>query len=70
MVTTETQPLAVSVSEAAFRLGIGRTLTYDLIRRGEIHALKLGTRTVIPVTEIARVLALAGSPQAETAREQ
>jgi excisionase family DNA binding protein len=56
MATTEAQPLAVSIDEAARRLSVGRTLLYDLIRQGRMRAVKLGVRTVIPVTEIARIL--------------
>ncbi len=50
MVTTATEPLAVSVDEASRRLGVGRTLLYDLIRRKQVRAVKLGMRTVIPVS--------------------
>ena len=50
------ETFAVSVDEAARRLGIGRTLTYELIRQGKVRAIKLGTRTVIPASEIVRIL--------------
>ncbi len=50
------EPLAVSVDEAARRLGVGRTLLYDLIRQKKVRAVKLGTRTVVPATEIARLI--------------
>ena len=39
--------LAYSVDEAAERLGIGRTLAYDLIREGRLPSLKLGHRRLI-----------------------
>ena len=47
---------AVSIPVACERLGIGRSLIYRLIERGELRAVKLGTRTLIPVSEIARLL--------------
>lgn len=40
--------LAVSVDEAARLLDISRDLAYDLIRRGELPAVKLGRRIVVP----------------------
>jgi excisionase family DNA binding protein len=46
----------VTVDEAARRLSVGRTLLYGLIRAGKVCAIKLGTRTVIPTTEITRIL--------------
>ncbi len=53
---TTTDPLAVSVDEAARRLAIGRTLLYDLIGQGKIRAIKLNSRTIVPVSEIDRIL--------------
>ncbi|MGC8968416.1 MAG: helix-turn-helix domain-containing protein [Thermus sp.] len=57
---TQTEPWAISVSEAARRLGLGRTTVYRLIWRGELRAVKLGSRTLIPVEEVRRVLGLEG----------
>lgn len=56
MVTTKVELVAVSVDEAARRLSVGRTLLYDLIRQGKVRAIKIGARTVVPVTEITRIL--------------
>jgi len=39
--------LAYSVAEAADVLGVGRTLAYDLIRRGELRSVKIGARRVV-----------------------
>jgi excisionase family DNA binding protein len=35
------------VAEAADVLGVGRTLAYDLIRRGELRSVKIGARRVV-----------------------
>lgn len=43
MKTTLHEPLTITVEEAAHRLGIGRTLAYELARRGELPGvLRLG----------------------------
>ena len=38
----EQLPELLFVSEAAVWLGIGRTLTYELVQRGELPSVKLG----------------------------
>jgi excisionase family DNA binding protein len=48
---------AVSIPVACDRLGISRSLLYRLIERGQLRPVKLGARTLIPVSEIARLLA-------------
>jgi len=45
-----------AVDETAHVLGIGRTKTYDLIRQGGIRAIKIGSRTIIPRSEVERLL--------------
>lgn len=39
--------LAVSIDEAARLLGVSRDLAYDLVRRGELPAVRLGRRIVV-----------------------
>jgi excisionase family DNA binding protein len=41
--------LTMSVEEASDALGISRSLAYDLVRRGELPALRFGRRIVVPV---------------------
>jgi excisionase family DNA binding protein len=48
--------LTVTVEKAAKLLGIGRTLAYELIQRGELPAKRLGTRLVVPRAAIDRFL--------------
>lgn len=42
------EPLVYSVTEAASALGIGRSLAFELVRRGELPTVRLGRRRVIP----------------------
>ena len=48
---------AYRVNDACGSLGIGRTTLYALIKRGQLKSIKIAGRTVIPVTEIDRVIA-------------
>jgi excisionase family DNA binding protein len=41
--------LTMSVEEAGEMLGISRSLTYELVRRGELPCLRLGRRLVVPI---------------------
>lgn len=49
--------LTLTVEEAAVLLGISRGLAYELVRRGEIPALRLGRRVVVPVRALEAMLA-------------
>lgn len=55
-VAQERDQLAVSVDEAARLLGVSRDLVYDLVRRGELPAVRLGRRIVIPYRSLERLL--------------
>lgn len=50
-------PLANTINGSCRRLGIGRTLMYDLIKQGKLRSIKLGTRTLIPEIELQRLIA-------------
>ena len=47
---------AVTVTEAADMLGISRALAYQLVARGDIPALRLGRRLVVPRKAIEAML--------------
>ncbi len=49
-----------TVEEAAARLRIGRGTAYEAIRRGELPAIRLCGRLIIPRVAIDRMLAVAG----------
>ena len=42
------EPLVLTVTEAAEILGISRSFAYELCRTGELPALRLGRRVVVP----------------------
>jgi excisionase family DNA binding protein len=48
--------LTVTVAEAAELLGISRGLAYELIQRGELPAMRLGRRIIVPVRAIEALL--------------
>ena len=48
--------LTLSVTEAATLLGISRALAYELVARGELPALHLGRRLVVPRTALLELL--------------
>ena len=58
---TDHQTLTISVPEAARLLGINRMLAYSLARKGEIPAVRLGHRIVVPRAALERMLAEAGT---------
>jgi excisionase family DNA binding protein len=48
--------LTYSVEEAAKLLGIGRNLCYEKVRTGEIPALKIGRRILVPKVALDKLL--------------
>ena len=53
-----TEPLTISVEDAAVLLGISRGLAYEAARRGELPTIRLGRRLLVPR---ARLLELVGA---------
>lgn len=51
------QKEGLRVEEAAFVLGCGRTTVFQLIREKRLRVVKLGARTIVPRSEVARLLA-------------
>ena len=65
MKSESTAPLAHRIHEACQRLGVGRSKLYELIASGEISSFKVGTRTLIPESELRRFVTertAAGAP--------
>jgi excisionase family DNA binding protein len=49
-----TEPLLMSVREAARLIGIGRDCTYCLIREGRLPAVRVGRRILVPRAALER----------------
>lgn len=47
---------ALSIPEAGERLGVGRSLAFELARRGELPTIRLGGRRVVPVHALRHLL--------------
>ena len=48
--------LTLTVEEACKRLGIGRSLGYELARQGQLPTLRLGRKLVVPAAALQRML--------------
>ena len=49
-------PTAETVDEFCKAVGVSRSLAYRLASRGELRFVKLGSRTLVPLSERARIL--------------
>ena len=52
----EAERLCVTVTEAAYMLGISRNNAYELVKRREIPSIKLGKRILIPKVQLIKML--------------
>lgn len=57
MSNTTAAPLAHRIPDACNRIGVGKSTLYELIQAGEIKPLKIGSRTLIPESELQKLLA-------------
>jgi excisionase family DNA binding protein len=48
--------LGWSIEEAADRLGIGRSVMCELIRKGAVGSVKIGRRRIVPEDSLSRYL--------------
>ena len=53
----------LKVREAALLLGVSHETLYAAIRRGELRAIKLGNRVIVPVAEVEGMLGHKLSPE-------
>jgi excisionase family DNA binding protein len=51
----------LTVEEAGRVLGLGRAASYAAVKRGEIPAISIGRRLVVPVDRLERMLAGGGT---------
>jgi excisionase family DNA binding protein len=59
------RPLTCSVSEAAKILGISRAPAYRAVARGEIPAIRIGGRVLVPRAALEQMLALPSAKSKE-----
>ena len=55
----------ISVNEAAKILGIGRSAAYEGVKSGQIPAIRVGGRWLVPLAALDRMLAEAGKGEGE-----
>ncbi len=46
----------LNVDEVAQMLGIGRTLAYQAVRRGEIPSIRIGNRYLVPKAALEKII--------------
>jgi excisionase family DNA binding protein len=68
-VTTDATPLVLTMEQAARRLGIGRTLMYELVASGEVASVTIGRLRRIPARCLAEYVdrLITASPAARSA---
>lgn len=49
-------PIAVSVDEAARRLGISRSHAYERVANGALPSIRLGARVLVPIAGLERLV--------------
>ena len=53
---SERKKQTVTVAEASRRLGLGRNATYEAVRKGEVPAIRIGKRWLVPTAALDRLL--------------
>ncbi|MBI2916487.1 MAG: helix-turn-helix domain-containing protein [Chloroflexi bacterium] len=57
MQNTTGEAQTMSVEDCARLLGIGRQSAYEAVRRGEVPAIRIGRRLLVPRAALERLLA-------------
>ena len=57
MADLQEAPAGLSVEDAAAYIGVGQTLMWDLVLKGEVKSVKIGRRRIIRRDTLDRVLA-------------
>jgi excisionase family DNA binding protein len=50
-------PLAVSVTQGAKAIGVSRSKFYELLKKGELPLIKIGSRSLVRIADIEQLLA-------------
>ena len=61
MATVSTERVALSVEEAAGRLGVSRSLIWKMVNQGTIRTVRAGHRVLVPVSAVEEFLSASGS---------
>ena len=61
MATVTTERVALSVEEAAGRLGVSRSLIWKMVNPGTIRTVRAGHRVLVPVSVVEEFLSVSGS---------
>jgi hypothetical protein len=56
MTTKNEDRLAYQVKEFCQKIGISRSGFYGRLKAGDIHVIRIGGRTLVPASEVARLL--------------
>ena len=64
----ESQPILLSVQQAAFLAGIGTTFDWELIRTVTLPSIRLGRRVLVPRTSLEKLAQNGIVQSAETGR--
>ena len=54
--TPSDEPIVLTIAEAATRLGVHRQTLRAAIERGDLHAVRVGRRWLVPVAAIEELL--------------
>jgi excisionase family DNA binding protein len=55
------EPATMSVHAAAALMGISPSAAYRAVHKGELPALRVGRRFLVPIAQLHRLLGLSGS---------
>jgi excisionase family DNA binding protein len=58
---TPNEPVALTVRDFAARLGVSESHIWKLLRENQLAAIRIGRRTLLPTSEIDRLLAQAAA---------
>lgn len=61
-------PLLIDIKETCRTLSLGRTKVYELMNRGDLQTVKLGTRTLVRYESVKRLVGDA-APADEDSKE-
>lgn len=64
---SESMQVANSIAKTCERLSVGRTTFHELVKEGRLKIFKLGRRTLVPESEIQRLVSEQLDAQAKIA---